>query len=286
MIALTTPTGTIGSKTLGNLLASTNEPIRVLVRDRGRLPSGILERVEIVEGSLDEPGDLRRLLDGARTLFWCQPDPHTAPDYLGAYEALSERGCAAVRESGVPRVVAISVAGGKPDRPAGPISGLHRMEEIFRGSGAACRFLRCGSFFDNFLWQWHSITEQGVFVYPIAADAKGPQVAAADIARVAAGWLSREDWVGVEAPQLLGPEALSYGEMAEILARQLERGVAYERMEPAAYCDVLVSMGSSPAAAQGLVDMFLFLESGYHVPPDAVIAETPTTFAQWLRRDG
>lgn len=286
MIALTTPTGTTGSKTLSNLLDSTNERIRVLVRDRGRLSAAILDRIDVVEGSLDEPGDLRRLLDGARTVFWCQPDPHTAPDYLRAYEALSQRGCAAVREAGVPRVVAISVAGDKPDRPAGPISGLHRMEEVFRESGAACRFLRCGSFFENFLWQWPSITEQGVFVYPIEADVKGPQVAAVDIARVAAEWLSREDWEGVESLQLAGPEALSYGEMAEILSRELGRDVRYERMEPAAYCDVLVSMGSSPEAAQGLVDMFLFLESGYRVPPGAVIAETPTPFAQWLRRDG
>lgn len=283
MIALTTPTGKVGSQTLRTLLASTDQPLRVLARDRGRLPADAAARIEIVDGSLEDPAALHRLLDGARALFWCQPDPTTAPDYLRAYEDLSTQGCAAVRAAGVAHVVAVSTAGDRPERPAGPLTALHRMEAIVAGSGAACRFLRCGSFFENLLAQWHSIAEDGVFVYPAAGDVPGPQVAVADIADVAADWLVRDDWSGVDALQLVGPAPLTYGEMAETLGRVLGRAVAYQRVEPAAYREGLVAGGLSPSAADGLLDMFAFLENGYRLPADAVLAHTPTTLADWLR---
>lgn len=286
MIALTTPTGTIGSKVLRRLTStSASVRVRVLVRDRGRLPEHVAGSVEIVEGSLHAPADLLRLAAGASALFWCQPDAVAAEDYYAAYDALAEKGRAAIRESGVPRVVAISAAGGTPARPAGPITALHRMEKILASSGAACRFLRCGSFLDNLLWQWDSIIDKGVFTYAMDGHVRGPQVCAADIARVAAEGLQRSDWAGVEALQLLGPGDLSYHEMAEILTRELKRPVVYEEMEAGPYREILMSLGSTPSAARALTDMFAWLENGYHVPPGAPRADTPTTLATWLQRD-
>lgn len=285
MIALTTPTGTNGSKVLRNLVEA-GTSVRVLARSRSRLPEDLVSKIEVVEGSLDEPGDLDRLFAGAEAAFWCQPDANTASDYLAAYDELAGKGRDALGRAGVARVVAISAAGEPSERPAGPITGLHRMEKTIAESGAACRFLRCGSFMDNLLWQWDSIVEQGVFVYPMDGDVRAPHVSAADIARVAAQWLSRPDWSGCEAIQVAGPEDLSYNEMAAILSRELDRSVVFENMEPAAYRDVLVSLGTSAAAAKGLTDMFAYLEGGYQIPPEATRASTPTTLVDWLRREG
>lgn len=284
MIALTTPTGTIGGKIL-RLLAETSAPIRVLVRDRARLPGDLAGSLEIVEGSLHEPADLARLVAGAHALFWCQPDAVAAADYYAAYAELAEKGLAAIRAAGIPRVVAISAAGDTPSQPAGPITVLHRMETTLASSGAACRFLRCGSFMENLLWQWDSIIEKGVFTYAMKGDVPGPQVCTADIARVAAGWLLRDDWSGLESPQLPGPEDLSYHQMAEILSQELQRPVVYEEMEAEPYREILVSLGSTPAVARALTDMFAWLENGYQMPPGTTRAATPTTLAGWLRRD-
>lgn len=65
MIAITTPTGNIGSKVMTRLLDHRKLPLRVLVRDPGKLAAAARENIEIVEGSLDRPADLRRLLAGA-----------------------------------------------------------------------------------------------------------------------------------------------------------------------------------------------------------------------------
>ncbi len=285
MITLTTPTGTIGSKLLQIVLATGSMPLRVIARDPSRLPEDVAARVEIITGSMDDPATLSHAFSGASAVFWCQPDTFGAEDYVAAYESLAGKAADAIRDAGVPRVVAISAAGETPDKPAGPISALHRIEAVLAPSGAACRFLRCGSFFENLLWQWDKIVDAGFFTYPMDGDVAGPQVATADIATVAAEWLVRPDWTGVSPLQVLGPEDLSYQTMAEILMLELRRRVRYERAEPEAYREALLAQGFSASAAQGHFDMFAFVENGYRVDPATPRAETPTTFAAWLNRE-
>lgn len=283
MVTITTPTGKIGAGVLRELLARDVSPLRVLVRDRRTLPAVEQDRLAIVEGDLRRPDTLRRAFDGATALFWCQPDCPDAVDYVGAYEELAISARDAIRACGVSRVVAISAAGLPGDRPAGPITALHRMESRLGESGAACRFLRCGSFYENLLWQWDSISTQGVFSYCIPGDRPGPQLATADIATVAARLLATPGWDGRQAIPLLGPEDLSYNDMAAELTRELSRPVRYEAMPPGAYADLLVSMGQSEDAARGLVNMFEYLAHGYQTDAAADRSLTPTTLAQWIR---
>jgi uncharacterized protein YbjT (DUF2867 family) len=283
MIVITTPTGNIGSKVLNRLLETTDESLRVIVRDRSKLPANLPQRVEIIEGSLHDAAMLDRAFTGTRALFWCQPDAATAPDYLKAYEDLAQIGCDAIRRAGVRQVVAISAAGQTPNCPAGPITALHRMESILQKSGASLRLLRCGSFFENMFWQWDRITEEGFFAHLLDGDAAGPQVATQDIAAVAAKPLADKIWIGSEVVQLLGPEDLSYNDMARLMSEHFGRPIRYEVMPHEAYRDLMISLGQSPNAAQGLVDMFTFLENGYQTDPTTSRSVTPTTFQQWLK---
>lgn len=283
MIALTTPTGTIGSKVLRNLVEAHAGPIRVLARDPGRLQEALPARVEVVQGTLEDPAALRRLLDGAGALFWCQPDAAAAADYVGAYTSLARAGAAAMREAGLARVVAISAAGEPGATPAGPITALHRMEGILAETGASIRFLRCGSFFDNLLWQWDAIMGDGYFTYPMPGDIPGPQVATADIARVAADLLMDGGWTGRATVPLLGPVDLTYDEMASILSQRLGRRVDYRPCRPEELVEAMRGAGQSAAAAEGLVAMFAFLADGYATPEDADRSLTPTRLEDWLR---
>lgn len=285
MIVITTPTGNIGSKVLRRVLQHPGlaEPVRVIARDSAKLPPDAASRVQVVQGSTDDPAVLREALQDADALFWCQPDTMTAENYLQAYDDWSHTALAAIDAAGVPQVVAISAAGDPPTGPAGPISALHRLEHIISRSRAACRFLRCGSFFTNILWQWESITQRGVFCYSMPGDVPGPHVAPDDIARVSAGLLLDRRWDGKRSLPLPGPQDLSYNEMAEELARQLGRPVRYEELDGRTFRDLSIRSGLSPSAAQGLVDMFSHLATDYSTDLRSDRSLTPTTFAQWLR---
>lgn len=283
MIVLTTPTGNIGSKVLSALQAAPAPaaPLRLIVRDPAKLPASLPSSVEIMRGATDDPATLQRALRGADTLFWCQPDTPAAEDYLKAYDDWGRLACQAIDTAGVSRVVAITGAGGEPSMPAGPASGLALIEKRLSASKAALRFLRCGSFFSNLLWQWDAITRDGVFGYSMPGDIPSPQVATEDIARVAAGLLLDPAWKGRESISLLGPRDLSYNDIAAELSRQLGRPVRYEQMPAGAYRELCLQAGLSRSAAQGLVDMFTYLANGYREEPRADRTLTPTTFARW-----
>jgi uncharacterized protein YbjT (DUF2867 family) len=285
MIALTTPNGNIGSKVLTRLLDANSPSVRLLARNPEKVPLVARDRFEVTQGSMDDPAALARLMDGADTLFWCQPDAPAADDYLAAYEELARLGAEAIRGAEVSRVVAISAAGEPGDIPAGPITALHRMENILAETGAAMRFLRCGSFFENLLWQWDPILEQGIFTYPAPGDVPGPQVATADIAKVAADLLQTSGWSGQETIPLLGPKDLSFDEMAALLSEALGRTVRYQESSPSDHIAAMRSMGQSESAAQGLVDMFTYLAGQYQTSPSANRGLTPTTFDSWLQRE-
>src|SRR6202034_4663884 len=93
MIVITTPTGQIGSKLVTQLLAG-EDPVRVIVRDAAKLDASVRGRVEIVEGSHDDPAVLDQALPGAVALFWLRsPDPHASSaeaDYLAVARAGAE----------------------------------------------------------------------------------------------------------------------------------------------------------------------------------------------------
>src|SRR4030095_5609509 len=97
-ILVTTPAGNIGRKVLSELLAP-EFTVRVITRDPTRLPEGILEQVEAVPRSPDDPAALRRAWIGVEALFWCVPTESTQEtDVRGHYERFARAASQAVRQ--------------------------------------------------------------------------------------------------------------------------------------------------------------------------------------------
>ena len=91
------------------------------------------------------------------------------------------------------------------------------------------------SFMDNLLRQAESIRKDGVFSLPISGDRKVPSVATRDIASAAAELLLDKSWTGVSSRPLLGPEDLSYNDIAAILSDVLGTPVRFERISDEAF---------------------------------------------------
>ena len=72
MIVITTPTGHIGSKVLESLL-KTDEKLRVIARDPSKLSADVRAKVEVTQGSLDDPDVLSEAYRGADQLFYIVP---------------------------------------------------------------------------------------------------------------------------------------------------------------------------------------------------------------------
>lgn len=282
-ILVTTPTGNIGQKVLRELLAP-EFSVRVIARDPVRLPAEIQEQVEVIPGSTDDAELLRRALDGVESMFWCVPGgPPDVRDVREHYERFARAGAQAIRAARTPRVVTISATSGRFARNAGPISGMHLMEDILNESGAAIRHLRCGVFMEHLLGQARAIVRSGVLSCPTPGDVPVPMVAAADVADAALRWLVRQDWQGIAGIAIHGPEFLTFNRVAAIMERVLERRVRYEETSANRFVQLLLESGTSAEFARSRVEMFAELARGIAcVEPGMMVARTPTTLDCWL----
>src|SRR5580700_6223846 len=225
MIVITTPTGQIGSQVLGNLLDS-GEELRVIVRDPAQLPAGVRKGLDIVAGSHGDAAVVDKAFSGADAVFWLVPPDPRATSVEAAYVGFTRPAAEAFKRHGVGRVVAVTALGrGTPwASRAGYVTGSLAMDDLIASTGVAYRALTNPSFMDNTIRQVPSIRDQGMFFSPIAGGRKLPTVATRDIAAAAARLLLDAGWTGFGEVPLLGPEDLSFNDMAEIMSEVLGIG--------------------------------------------------------------
>jgi uncharacterized protein YbjT (DUF2867 family) len=283
MIVITTPGGQIGHQVLATLLDS-GEALRVIDRDASALPAEIGERVEVVEGSHGDAAVVDAAFAGADAVFWLTPPNPQAPSVEAAYVGFTRPAAAAFKRHSVKRVVGVSALGrGTPwaDR-AGFVSGSLAMDDLIASSGVTYRALCNPSFMDNIARQVAAIANQDRFFSPIDGDRKLPTVATRDIAAAAARLLLDESWSGVDEVPLLGPEDLSFNDMAEITSDVLGKQVRFQQTTFEAYKNQFLGFGMSDAMAQGQTDMAWAKNEGIdnavqRTPENS----TPTSFRQW-----
>jgi uncharacterized protein YbjT (DUF2867 family) len=283
MIVVTAPTSQIGRQLLRNLLKAP-EKIRVVVRDPARLAPGVAERVEIVQGTHSDPAVVAEAFAGADAVFWLVPANPRAESVDAAYAGFAGPAIEAWRNAPAGRVVGISALGRGTSvvQQAGHVTATLAMDDLIAATGVPYRALAMPTFMDNTLRQVGPISTQGVLYGPSRPDVRNPAVATQDIAAVAARLLLEEGWTGFEEVPVLGPEDLSYDEMAATIAGVLGRPVRYEQVPGEAYRENMVRAGLSEPMAQGLLDMARAkdegLDRGVRRTPEL---GTPTTFRQW-----
>jgi uncharacterized protein YbjT (DUF2867 family) len=286
MIVITTPTGQIGSQILENLLDA-GEALRVIARDPAALPTDARERVEVVAGSHGDAAVVEEAFDGADAVFWLTPPDPRASSVEAAYLGFTRPAAEAFKHQGVRRVVGITALGrGTPwaDR-AGYVTASLAVDDLIASSGVAYRALANPSFMDNIVRQAEAIRNMSMFFSPIAGERKLPSVATRDIAAAASRLLLDKSWSGVEEVPLLGPEDLSFNDMAEIISGVLGKEVRFQQNTFEAYKARFVEFGMSDAMAQGMTDMAWAKNEGLD---NGVIRtaqnSTPTSFREWCEQ--
>ena len=283
MIVITTPSGLIGHQVLETLRDS-DEELRVIARDASALTADERGRVDVVEGSHADAAVVDEAFADADAVFWLTPPDPRAPSVEAAFVGFTRPAAEAFKKHGVSRVVGISALGrGTPWAAcAGYVAGSLAMDDLIASTGVAYRALTNPSFMDNIVRQAEAIKNQGMFFSPIGGDRKLPAVATRDTAATASRLLLDDSWSGVEEVPLLGPQDLSFNDMAEIISKVLGNEVRFQQTTFEAYKDRFVGFGMSEAMAQGMTDMARAknegLDNAVQRTPDN---STPTSFRQW-----
>ncbi len=285
MIVITTPTGNIGHHVVQHLFDA-GEKLRVVARDPGKLPGAVRDRVEVIDGSHGDAAVVGRAFDGAEAVFWVAP-PSPSDTLDDTYVNFARPAAEAIRRHGVARVVAVTALGRGTewqDR-AGLVTASIRMVDLLGATGAAVRGLAMPGFMDNALQQVAAI-RQGQMFGPLDPDKKVPHTATRDMGAAAARLLRDRSWTGQEDVPLLGPEDLSFNDIAAILSEVLGHEVRYQQVAFDGFKAQLMERGMSEAFAQGYVDMMRAKNEGMDNRALCTSADTgPTTFRQWAEEE-
>jgi uncharacterized protein YbjT (DUF2867 family) len=91
-----------------------------------------------------------------------------------------------------------------------------------------------------------------------------------------------DSWSGVGEVPLLGPEDLSFNDVAETISGVLGKQVRFQQITFEAYKDRFVGFGMSDAMARGMTDMAWAKSKGLDNAVQRTPGNsTPTSFRQW-----
>ena len=246
-------TGHTGSAVAKTLLEK-NLPVRVIVRSAEKGAALAALGAEVAIADLHDAQALTEALQGGQVLYLMNPPAYQAEDQFAELDKLIEAFQTAIENSALEKIVVLSSIGSQLASGTGNILTTYKLEQALRDSEIPVTFIRAGSFMEN----WNAVLEtaktQGVlpsFFQPL--DRKVPQVAAADIGRVAAEAM-QEKTASREIKELAGFWT-SPDDTAEAIGKVLGREIKAVPVPEEQWVDIL-KHHNSPKNAASLAEMF------------------------------
>ena len=252
-IAVTTPTGHIGSK-LANILLERKSEITVIARHPEKVKDLARRGAKVIAGEHNDPAIVEQAVQGADALFWLTPAEMTSHDPLADARRMADAGASVLRQNPNLRVVQLSSAGAFLPSGTGPIVGLHYTEEKFRAAGKNIVSLRPNEFMENVFFSLPTITTQGSIYGSVPGSMRAPFIATQDIAEVAADFLLKPK-NGHYIVDIVGPEERSFDDVAELIGQAIGKTVRYVTIPGEKFKEALVQVGASREMADLFVEM-------------------------------
>jgi uncharacterized protein YbjT (DUF2867 family) len=245
MILVTGATGTAG-RTVIDALRNIGAPFRGMVRNN--------PAAHEVAADFADKASLKTALAGVDTVFVvCSPIPQ-----LVELEGNMIDACV---EAGVGHVVQLSALGAGDYAKSFP-SWHRKVEDKLRTSGLGYTILRPNGFFQNIgAFYAPTIRTQGAF-YAAMSDAKSSFLDVRDVGSAAAGILASPSAHLGMTYELNGPEAMSYGDIAERISLTVGRPVTYVDIPEEAQRKSMLELGMPSWQVEALLELQQYYVSG------------------------
>ncbi len=236
---------------------------------------------QVVVGDMRLQATLDRAAQGARAVY------HLCPNVSPLELPIAQAAIVAARSAGVEHFVYHSVL--HPQAEAMPHHWQKlRVEEYLFESGLPCTILQPTAYMQNILAQWDQILAQGVYPVPYAAQTRLSLVDLEDVAQVAAAVLTEPGHAGATY-ELVGTEALSQSEVAQVLSQQLGRSVRVQSVPVETWERQARGAGMGDYQVETLAKMFRYYENyGFGGNPRVLgwlLRRPPTTLAEFVTRE-
>lgn len=277
-VLVTGATGNVGSRVV-TLLLDAGVPVRGAASSIDRVRARFGDTVEAVALDFADSQTWGPAYEGVERMFLIRP-PH-----LGKPKTQMLPSLEAARAAGVARMVFLSLQGAEHNKVV-PHAAI---EAWLRVSGVAWTFVRASFFMQN-LSTTHAadIRDRDEILVPAGRGATA-FVDAGDVAAVAAQALIHPEQHRDRAWTPTGSEALTYGEVAEILSTTLHRRIRYARPGVLAYARHAHAVLGMPWAMVGVtVAIYTLARLGRAADltddVELVTGRLPVTFAEFADR--
>jgi uncharacterized protein YbjT (DUF2867 family) len=235
-------TGKTGRR-IARLLRAAGRPVRTASRTGGDIPF-----------DLDDPATWAPALDGVTAAYVMTANLRASTDEQEGIPGFVKEALA----SGVRRLVLLSAHGVGEADDRHP---LKAAEHAVRGSGVDWTILRPTWFSQNFSeGPWLPGILDGTLVLP-TGDGRTPFIDAEDIAEVAAAALTEDRHSG-QIYHLTGPQAISFGAVADLIGKASGRMIRHVDIAPEAYIERQVAGGVPPDVARLLTGILVAIRDG------------------------
>jgi uncharacterized protein YbjT (DUF2867 family) len=275
MILVTGASGNASGAVLKELL-KTNRPVKAMYRSPEDAAKASADVETVIADFADKPS-LGRALESVDAVYLvCSP--------VRELVELESNMVDACRAAGVRHVV-LNSALGAGDYPKSFPSWHCRVEDKLSASGLGYTIVRPNSFMQNILTYYApSIRTQGAF-YAAMGNARTSFIDVGDVAAVAAKTLTSPGHAG-KTYELNGPEALTYGEVAEKITRASSRKVQYVDIPEAQQKQAMLDQGLPDWLVTALLDLQAYNTGGKGCEVDDIVStilgRAPRTMDQFL----
>lgn len=254
-ILVTGATGTVGSEVVRQL-STKGETVKAAARSANDNTFSHLNGVQTIQLDLNSTDIFASAFQGVDKLFLLTPFQSNMVDLTS--NLVNE-----AKKTKIKYIVKQSVMGADAEPGITP-SRLHRQAEKIEESGIPFTFLRPNFFMQNFVnFFSQTIKSQNAFYVP-AGDSKVSFVDVRDIAAVAVQALASNNGKHEgKAYNITGGEALSYGQAAEILSKQLGKKVNYVNVSDEDARKGMKDMGMDEWTINSMIELFEITRAGY-----------------------
>src|SRR5271170_2715276 len=280
MYVITGATGHTGTVIADALLAK-SQKVRVIGRSKDRLERFVAKGAEAFVADVKDTAALTKAFDGARAVYAMVSTDHSAEDFRGEQERITDSLAAAIEKSGAPYAICLSSFGADKSERTGPVTGLHTFEQkIQRIPNLNALILRPAWFMENGLAQVKIIQTMSTMGGLLKADLAIPQIATHDIAAYAAEAFLQLNFTGKTTRELLGQRDVSMKETAAVFGKAIGKPtLGYSQFPGFAVEMAMKQMGMSGSLAKLMIEMIEALNSGWMkaLEPRSAENTTPTS---------
>ncbi|MEO6549656.1 MAG: NAD(P)H-binding protein, partial [Ferruginibacter sp.] len=210
-------------------------------------------------GSIEDIAFLTKTFSGADIVYLMEPPPNFFDhntDTEKHWSNIAQGYSAAIKQSGVTKLVHLSSIGAHTDTGNGMLAAHHYVENILNElpSHIAIKFMRPVGFYYNMFAYIPAIKAQGVIIQNYGGDEKEPWVSPLDIAHTIAEEI--EQPFNGRTIHYIASDEVSPNEVAKTLGEAIgKRDLKWLTIPDDQFLNGLVAVGFSAKNAKGLTDM-------------------------------